>query len=75
MVAANSFVYLSHDVTGLVWCQASEIGGEKLLLYNVPCNMRKREACTFNRLASCQLSGSVPLYKYEIIGVIQEVSV
>ena len=37
--------------------------------------MRKREARTFNRLASCQLSGSVPPCKYEIIGVIQEISV
>ena len=37
--------------------------------------MRKREARTFNRLALCRLSGSVPPCKYEIIGVIQEISV
>jgi hypothetical protein len=37
--------------------------------------MRKREARTFNRLASCRLFGSVPPCRYEIIGVIQEVSV
>ena len=44
-------------------------------MYSVPYNMRKREAHTFNRLASCRLSGSVPPCKYEIIGVIQEISV
>jgi hypothetical protein len=37
--------------------------------------MRKREARIFNLLASCQSSGSVPPCKYEMIGVIQEISV
>jgi hypothetical protein len=50
-------------------------GREKLLLYNIPYNIRKREASTFNRLASCRSYGSIPLCKYEIIGVIQEISV
>ena len=34
-------------------------GREKLLLYNIPYNIRKREARTFNRLASCRSSGSI----------------
>ena len=44
-------------------------------MYSIACNIRKREARTFNRLVSCRSSGSIPPCKYEIIGVIQEISV
>ena len=43
-------------------------------MYNTPCNIINRDARTFNRLASCRSSGSIPPYRFENIGVIQEVS-